>query len=58
MKIETLTIANGLDEGKFEIPTNPQEKAIEAIIKINYSKIKFFCVCIFFYCFLVILQEA
>ena len=26
MKIETLTIANGLNEGKFEIPANPQEK--------------------------------
>tara|TARA_A100001037_G_scaffold297324_1_gene319180 strand:- start:30 stop:146 length:117 start_codon:yes stop_codon:yes gene_type:complete len=36
MKIETLTIANGLNEGKFEIPTNPQEKAIEAIIKFIY----------------------
>lgn len=32
MKIETLTIANGLNEGKFEIPTDPQEKEIEAII--------------------------
>jgi len=32
MKFETLTIANGSNEGKFEIPTDPQEKEIEAII--------------------------
>ena len=41
MKIETLTIANGLNEGKFEIPTNPQEKAIEAIIKIIFHNKNF-----------------
>ena len=38
MKIETLTIANGLNEGKFEIPTNPQEKEIEAIISLIVLK--------------------
>jgi len=32
MKILTLTIANGLNEGKFEILTNPQEKEIAEII--------------------------
>ena len=32
MKIETLTIANGLNEGKFEIPTDPQGKEVEAMI--------------------------
>ncbi len=36
MKIETLTSAPGLTDGTFEIPTNPQEKAIEAIIKIIF----------------------
>ncbi len=53
MKIETLTIANGLNEGKFEIPTNPQEKEIEAIIKIIFYN-KIFFVLNIFYCFLVI----
>ena len=43
MKIETLTIANGLNEGKFEIPTNLQEKAIEPIINLLlYNKIFLF----------------
>ena len=32
MKIEALTIANGLNEGKFEIPKNLQGKEIKAII--------------------------